>query len=57
MAKFSFKAKVLNFIHDDHLTDHSGHLKMYQRANRDFVWDGIKKTLNHWFRNVTFVSG
>lgn len=43
-----FKLKVLQFIHTDPMTGHSGYLKTYQRAKRDFYWPGMKKNIKRW---------
>ncbi|KAF5443243.1 hypothetical protein F2P56_035816, partial [Juglans regia] len=45
-----FKAKVLSFIHSDPQAGHSGYLQTYQRAKRDFYWQGMKNDIKRLVR-------
>uniref|UniRef100_A0A7N2KR02 Uncharacterized protein n=1 Tax=Quercus lobata TaxID=97700 RepID=A0A7N2KR02_QUELO len=46
----SLKPKVLSLVHDSPLGGHSGYLKTYHRAKRDWFWKGMKKDLKEYIK-------
>lgn len=52
MVDSPFKGKVLKHIHEDPIAQHSGYLKTYQRAKRDFHWVEMEGDIKRLVRNV-----
>jgi hypothetical protein len=44
------KQKVLALLHDSPLGEHSGYLKTYQRAKKDWFWQGMKNDIKTYVK-------
>ena len=44
------KSQVLQLVHNSPMAGHSGFLKSYQRAKREFFWQGMKVDINLFVR-------
>jgi hypothetical protein len=51
------EAKGLALVHDSPLGGHSGYLKTYIEAKRDWYWQGMKSDVKAYIRAVTLVKG
>jgi hypothetical protein len=46
----TLKQKVLALLHDSPLGGHSGYLKTYQRAKKDWFWKGMKQDIKTYVK-------
>uniref|UniRef100_A0A2N9J200 Integrase catalytic domain-containing protein n=1 Tax=Fagus sylvatica TaxID=28930 RepID=A0A2N9J200_FAGSY len=46
----TLKPKVLALLHDSPLGGHSGYLKTYQRAKKDWFWKGMKQDIKSYVK-------
>uniref|UniRef100_A0A2N9GGR4 Chromo domain-containing protein n=1 Tax=Fagus sylvatica TaxID=28930 RepID=A0A2N9GGR4_FAGSY len=46
----TLKPKVLTLLHDSPLGGHSGYLKTYQRAKKDWFWKGMKQDIKSYVK-------